>query len=202
MRTKLILVGVLVGALILLTGCISPEAHAAMQEDLEAARENLTQLQSDYDTLKADHDRLKSEYNQYKKDSAAFLELTEAEQQAEIELAKREKDISDLEKVKSKLEQEVAKLESKIDELNADVIKIAGKAKTYPAGYFTAGKDFPVGRYKIYGGSSNFFVRSTSGRSRVNIILGGRYGVDEYIYTFSEGEEVQAESSFKMVPVE
>lgn len=85
--------------------------------------------------------------------------------------------------------------------MNADIIKVSGKAKSYPAGDLTAGIDFPVGRYKIYGGSSNFIVHDADGWLRVNIILGSKYGVSEYIYTFAEGDQVRAESAFKMVPV-
>ena len=71
-----------------------------------------------------------------------------------------------------------------------------------PPGMYTVGKDIPAGRYKIHGGSSNFFVYSSSGSLEVNIILGGRYGVEEYLYTFKSGDEVEARSSFKLTPIE
>lgn len=183
MRAKLILVGAL--AVILLAGCngVPQKTHDAFVRDYEMLQRRMEKLQSDYDALKEDYYRLKSEYDQYKKDIAPFM------------------DLANLENEKTRLKQDIAELEAKIEELNADVIKIAGKPKTYPAGYLYAGKDFPAGRYKIYGGSSNFFVYDVNDRIRVNIIL-GRLGVDEYIYTFSEGEEIRAKSSFKLVPVE
>lgn len=92
-------------------------------------------------------------------------------------------------------------VQAEIDDLKGEVIKIKGQEKTYPAGYLTAGTDFEIGRYRIYGGNSNFVVRSSLGELKVNIILGGKYGVNEYIYEFSTGDKVQAESSFKMVLV-
>ena len=64
-----------------------------------------------------------------------------------------------------------------------------------------AGEDFEVGRYKIYGGSSNFIVYSRYGDLEVNTILGD-WGVEEYVYTFNNGDEIEAHSSFKMQPIQ
>ena len=128
-----------------------------------------------------------------------MLQLSEAEQETEIQVAKLKKEKKHLERQKSNLQIEVAQLERKIGELKKEAIKIAGRTKKYPAGYLTAGVDFPLGRYKVFGGSSNFVVYDASGRLRVNIVLGGRVGVDEYIYNFEEGDEVVAHASFKLV---
>lgn len=100
------------------------------------------------------------------------------------------------------LEDKKTSLQTELDGLNKEVIRVKGEGKTYPAGYLTVGDDIPPGRYKISGGSSNFFVHSSSGALQVNIILGGRYGVEEYLYTFKNGDKVQAESSFKLTPIE
>lgn len=105
-----------------------------------------------------------------------------------------EEDIKDKESEKSSLEKELKKL-------NGEVLTAKGKAKSYPAGQLVAGEDFDVGRYKIYGGSSNFVVYSRFGELEVNTILGD-WGVEEYIYTFNEGDEIEAQSSFKMQPIE
>lgn len=110
------------------------------------------------------------------------------------EQEKLENDIKNKESEKSSLEKELKKL-------NGDIITAKGKAKSYPAGQLIAGEDFEVGRYKIYGGSSNFIVYSRFGDLEVNTILGD-WGVDEYVYTFNEGDEVEAHSSFKMQPIE
>ncbi|HJJ05804.1 MAG TPA: hypothetical protein OIM45_08240 [Clostridiaceae bacterium] len=93
-------------------------------------------------------------------------------------------------------------LEKQIESLKSDAIKLKGKPKQYPAGQLTAGTDIPTGKYKIYGGNSNFIVRSSYGKLRVNIILGSRLGVDEYVYTFEVGDKIEASSSFKLVAVE
>ncbi len=123
---------------------------------------------------------------------------------------KKEENLKELQNKEEKLNSNISSLESKKDELNAqieklngDVIKLKGEPKTYPAGHLTAGTDIPTGKYKIYGGSSNFVVYSSTGSLKVNIILGsGSYKVSEYIYTFKNGEKIEASSSFKLVAVE
>lgn len=129
--------------------------------------------------------------------------------QKEEEKNRIEKEIEDLEVNKKKIEQDIktkekekTSIEQELKKLESEVITVKGKAKTYPAGYLVAGEDFEIGRYKIYGGSSNFVVYSEYGDLRVNIILGGSYGVKEYIYTFRDGDEIKANSSFKLQPVE
>ena len=122
----------------------------------------------------------------------------------------RQKEIEELGSKKDELSTEISSLESKkqtlnseIEQLNGEVIKLKGTPMTYPAGQLTVGTDIPVGKYKIYDGNSNFIVYSSTGNLEVNIILGsGNYNVSEYIYTFKEGDKVEARSSFKLVEVE
>lgn len=210
---KLIAKGlVLLLLLFLIVGCssVSKDDHQQTLNQLAEVEGSLSSLEDEHlivlsllaeaeDTLVS----IQNEYESYRDSTADWLEYSEAEKLAEIEVAKRESEIKDLDKKKSDLEDQVEGLESQIVKLKADVITVAGSPKTYPAGYLTAGTDFEVGRYKIYGGSSNFIVYSSDGRLRVNIILGSRaHTVSEYIYTFSRGDDVQANSSFRMVPVE
>lgn len=115
-------------------------------------------------------------------------------QELKSEQEELEEDIKDKKSEKSSLEKE-------LDKLNGDIVTAKGKAKTYPAGQLVAGEDFEVGRYKIYGGSSNFIVYSRFGELEVNTILGD-WGVDEYVYTFNDGDEIEAHSSFKMQPIQ
>ena len=129
------------------------------------------------------------------KDSTAFNQEQEKTKQLQNKQESLNTEISNLENKKNLLNTEIEKL-------NGDIIKIKGEPKTYPAGHLTAGTDVPIGKYKIYGGSSNFFVYSSTGNLKVNIILGGRYGVNEYIYTFQSGDKIEANSSFKLVSVE
>lgn len=102
----------------------------------------------------------------------------------------------------SSLENEKQALNGEIEQLNGEVIKLKGKPKQYPAGHLIVGTDVLAGKYKIYEGKSNFAVYSSTGRLEVNIILGGSYGISEYIYTFKTGDKIEANSSFKLVEVE
>lgn len=118
--------------------------------------------------------------------------------------------LKDIQTKQSELNSEISLLENKkqslnteIQQLNGEVTKAKGKPKTYPAGQLTAGTDVPIGKYKIYGGNSNFIVYSSSGSLEVNIVLGsGTYDVNEYIYTFKTGDIIKANSSFKLVSIE
>lgn len=150
---------------------------------------------------------LKEENNNIQKQ---FKSLTDkiAVLQKDDEQKKINDKITELKEEQEKLEEEIkdrksekSTLEKDLKRLNGDIIIAKGKAKSYPAGQLVAGEDFEVGRYKIYGGSSNFIVYSRFGDLEVNTILGD-WGVDEYIYTFNEGDEVEAHSSFKMQPIE
>lgn len=130
------------------------------------------------------------------KDSVAYSE----EQNKLKDLQTKE---SELNSKISSLKNEKQTLNAEIEQLNREVIKLKGNPKTYPAGQLTAGTDLPIGKYKIYGGNSNFVVYSSTGALQVNIILGsGSYNVSEYIYTFKMGDKIKANSSFKLVAVE
>lgn len=129
------------------------------------------------------------------KDSSSYNQ----EQAKTIELQNKQKNLN---AEVANLEEKKASLTTEIEKLNRDVIKIKGEPQTYPAGHLIAGTDVPIGKYKIYDGTSNFIVHSSEGSLKVNIVLGGGYGVDEYIYTFQTGDKIVANSSFKLVSVE
>lgn len=125
-------------------------------------------------------------------------ELKQIDKQEEIS-----NNITTLESKVTELTNQKASLETQVSELNSEVIKLKGEPKTYPAGQLVAGTDVPTGKYKIYGGNSNFVVYSASGSLQVNIVLGtNAYSVSEYIYTFKTGDKIEARSSFKLVEVE
>lgn len=150
---------------------------------------------------------LKEENNKIQKE---FLEMNNkiSELQRDEEKKKINDEIDKLKKEQEELQEELqdkksekSSLEKELKKLNGDILIAKGKAKSYPAGQLVAGEDFDTGRYKIYGGSSNFVVYSRFGDLEVNTILGD-WGVEEYIYTFNEGDEIEAQSSFKMQPIE
>lgn len=157
---------------------------------------------SAYKSLNSDYEELRTQYIDLRADSNFWVTLSDSQKETAKELISLTSSISDLQSEKTGLEADIKDLKADIKDLEADVIEVSGTAKRYPAGYLTAGEDFKIGRYKIYGGSSNFVVYSSSDALRVNIILGNdSYSVSEYIYEFSYGDKIRASSSFKMVPV-
>ena len=128
-------------------------------------------------------------------DSTAYNEKQEELNKLETKKGQLNTDITLLEDKKQTLN-------SEIEQLNGEVVELKGTPKTYPAGQLTAGTDVPTGKYKIYDGNSNFIVYSSTGNLEVNIVLGGSFGVNEYIYTFKNGDKIKANSSFKLVEVE
>lgn len=161
-----------------------------------------------YSIVKEDKSQLAEEITNIKKENLELSKKVESCYNQIKILGKNEKQqelnnqIKKLENKQEELSTQKTELEKQIQQLSEKVVKIKGEPKTYPAGHLTVGTDVPTGKYKIYGGSSNFVVRSAYGSLKVNTILGGTYGVNEYIYEFEQGDKIQAESSFKLVAVE
>lgn len=166
-----------------------------------SSEEKISVLKKDFNNEQIAYENMRNNYWQ------SVAEISDKEKEIrELQQEDRQKEIQNniktLENKQEELTKEKETLESQIASLKQDVIKIKGEPKTYPAGQLTAGVDVPIGKYKIYGGKSNFQVYSSSGRLQVNIILGGSYGVDEYIYTFKTDDKIEASSSFKLIEIE
>lgn len=190
-----IVVGCFIGLLI---GCIIVVVIIATNNSkTENYEEEISELK-DKIIIKDNDLKLKKTEIENKEDKIKQLEQKEKQDELNSKINELNSKVASLEKQKEELE-------SKINSLKDDIIKVKGEEKTFPAGYLTAGSDFEVGRYKIYGGSSNFVVYSSSGSLKVNIILGNNPSymqVSEYVYSFSVGDRIQANSSFKMIPIE
>lgn len=168
---------------------------SGLETEILNSQKDYKNLSSKYSSIEKQLEESKDELEKCK---GQIQELQQEEKQNEIN-----NNIKALEDRVAELTTQKQDLENQINTLSQEVIRIKGEAKTYPAGYLTAGEDVPTGKYKIYGGSSNFVVYSASGSLQVNIILGsGQYKVSEYIYTFKSGDVIKANSSFKLVEVE
>jgi len=183
--------------------------NSNLQKEIDSYKKENDSYKKDIDANKKEIDDLKKEIESLNTILGDWTKYDETERQSQIEIAKHKDDISKLQKDidglgkdKERLQSEINDAKSQIEKLKGEAFALAGTPKNYPAGHLYAGTDFVIGRYRIYGGSSNFVVYSSSGRLRVNIILGGRYGVDEYIYDFDDGDKIEASSSFTMVMVQ
>ncbi|MBA4537828.1 hypothetical protein H1Z61_11970 [Bacillus aquiflavi] len=78
--------------------------------------------------------------------------------------------------------------------------------RTFSAGQYIVGKDFPEGRYKAVpvGEGSNFQVfNGSSGIATVNTILGsGRYSEKEYVFFTSNGDIMETQATVQLIPIE
>lgn len=151
-------------------------------------------------SLKEENNKIQKEFLEMN-NKISDLQRDEEKKKINDEIEKLKKEQKELQEELQDKKSEKSSLEKELKKLNGDILIAKGKAKSYPAGQLVAGEDFDTGRYKIYGGSSNFVVYSRFGDLEVNTILGD-WGVEEYIYTFNEGDEIEAQSSFKMQPIE
>ncbi|MCL1999261.1 MAG: hypothetical protein FWG65_10895 [Turicibacter sp.] len=122
------------------------------------------------------------------------LELSAAE--AEIILA-----TLDRQEIIDGLDAEIGARQAELDTLEVRIRETGEEPIRLGAGFYTSPNDIPPGRYRATG-SSNFFVRDRNGRGRVNVILGGRNGLDYFVFNLSSGDEIEARSAFVLTPVE
>ena len=167
--------------------------NIAASNKLKAEERNLSTLKEDNNKIQKEVFEMNNKISELQRDEEK-KKINEEIDKLKEEQKSLEEDIKDKKSEKTSLEKELKKLKG-------EILTSKGKAKTYPAGQLVAGEDFNTGRYKIYGGNSNFVVYSRYGELEVNIILGD-WGVDEYVYTFKEGDEIEAQSSFKLQPIE
>lgn len=122
-----------------------------------------------------------------------------------------EKEVKDLENAVAKKSSEETSVQQKIDAKQKELEKIENaivekmdEPVTLSAGQFIVGTDFAPGRYKAVsnGGAGNFVVYDASGSLKVNSILGGSYGVAEYVFFSDIGDKVETTNPIKLIPVE
>lgn len=168
----------------------------------------------EYESLSVAYDELESEckknlkeciyYNHLYTDLKAQVDnnLDDDISKANEELESINAEIEEMKGVREEqrgiYEEEIASLAQQILSLKEKIALSKNEPLTFSAGEYICGLDFPAGRYVIYGGSSNFFVKG--GETHVNIILGddSSWEVREYIHFFTEGEMIEARSPFKL----
>lgn len=179
------------------------ESLSVAYAELESKYDEAFDKYIEYNHLYAD---LKNEKN----NSLEKNELEEINQdiiEAKDELAGIENEIESAKTTKaeeeSKYNEEIKALEQQLTSIKEKIDSNKNEPLSFYAGEYICGQDFPAGRYMIYDGKSNFFVRG--GEIYVNIILGDdpNWGqVSEYVHFFTEGEQIEADSPFKLKLVE
>lgn len=171
------------------------------------------ELESKYDEAFDKYIYYNNLYTDLKIENDNSLQKNELEEinqdivKAKDELADIENEIESIKTTKaeeeSKYKKEIEALEQQLTLIKEKIDSNKNEPLSFYAGEYICGQDFPAGRYMIYDGKSNFFVRG--GEIYVNIILGDdpNWGqVSEYVHFFTEGEQIEAYSPFKLKLVE
>ncbi len=158
------------------------EQYREVADRLQEAKTELKENENLLNDLK-DYEKNKKELNENLKTKTAELETKN----------------KDLEGINAQISQKQAEL----DKLNGDIIQAKGQPISLSAGQFIVGKDIPAGRYNV-SGSSNFIVHSgTTGRSKVNTILGDSWvGDGDYVCTLDVGDEIDNHARATLTPIE
>lgn len=185
---------VAIAAIVFVLGIATGHAQKVSQHEIDMVEEknaeyrhaetNLILVKTKLEENKAVLDA----FNQYKKDTS----------KANATLSELQSKSQELTTTVGDLQASIDFKQKELDLATANVTKAAGEPKILPAGHYTVGDHIPAGRY-IITGSSNLFIRSSSGASVINTIL-GKYGVPEYCAAISDGMTIQTEGGATFTP--
>ena len=165
---------------------VKESAVSVVAERIEATSNELKSIEEKIELDK----NIINEVNDYK----ANKEDKEAElSELDTTLENRKGEIADLDR-------QISEKNSELNTLKAIITKTGEEPKVLPAGQFTVGYDLPQGRYDVTG-SSNFVVRTPSGNLKVNTILGGRYGNENYVCNLNIGDTLDLHSKCTFTPI-
>lgn len=184
--SKKVIISVLVILLSLFAGGgigYNMNVNNAVVEDLKAKNDEYITLTEKLDSVKGELDT-----------NSDVLKEMEEYKAKNIEISNQQKKLDELTTL-------LAEKQAEYDTLSANVEKVKGEPKVLPAGSYLVGQHVPAGRYKITG-ESNFFLRTSGGYSVVNIILGGRIGIPEYITDMEAGQTIETRGGCTLTPVE
>lgn len=100
------------------------------------------------------------------------------------------------------LNAQVTSKQAELDTLTGNIVKAKSEPKTLSSGEFVVGSDLPAGRYNV-SGSSNFVVHSSSGKLKVNTILGtSNVGQGDYVCTLVDGDTMKLSARTTFTPIE
>lgn len=145
---------------------------------------------------------IQKELQEMEKEKNDALQIIENKSHAEEEMKELQKQVEKSSKELRDLTEEIKTKKAELAATEGKIIEKKQEPKILPAGFFTVGKDLPVGRYKVVAqtGFGNFFVNSGA---KVNIILGdSEIGVNEYVFYADEGDEIELTLAAKFIPVE
>lgn len=195
-----------------LVGCSSNEEAQAEVDgevmNLEEIKENISESEEKFKALEEKISSKESELSDlessFSERKAEFDELTKlADNRDSIE-----EEISKSESTLESLNSDISETESKLDELKEEIVSFADEPIKLEAGYFYFGEDIESNRYKLTaqeGQRGNVFIRSAAdGMSYVSDTFGDgtNRSVEEFTFTASDGDEIEATIPIYLYPVE
>ncbi|MEH7210231.1 hypothetical protein V7094_29170 [Priestia megaterium] len=205
---KKILISVVVGIVLIFigSGIGSSGAKTTLNDKVVTAEKLDKEIANLKDKKTEAQDELEAQKKKNKEVYALVDKKDELEAKVEKAQSKLESTNGDIDTAKSSLEDVNSQIDSKqseLDKLTGQVTKAKGAPKVLQAGTYTAGTDFPTGRYKAtpVGEGSNLATYDTSGGVDVNTILGSG-GEPSYTFEIGDGYKLQTEATVKLTPIE
>jgi predicted RNase H-like nuclease (RuvC/YqgF family) len=175
-------------------------------KEIESAKKEIKKYKAEVEDVEA---KVKSVNDEYAKSQSEFDEAKKISSQKDTILAEIAKVSGELNSKKNELTILDTNITSKRNEIASldQVIKEKQEAPVMlPAGQFVAGKDIPIGRYKIVpvGDGSNIAIYDSNGDILYHTIISSRpnHGVPEYVTSLLPDYKIDASAPFKYIPVE
>jgi predicted phage tail protein len=181
------------------------ETYESLDKKIQDYEKKLKEISEEYEEAKevtANLDDKKSELSDIEsklKDKKSVLDKELEEGRKEIE-----KQLKDVESELSSKKEELDNVKNELALSKGELQKAEGEPKTLPAGTYVIGQDIPSGRYQATpsGRGSNFVVRDSFGKLKVNTILGsGNHREPSYTFFSEEGDVIETHSSVTLTPV-
>ncbi|RFU68404.1 hypothetical protein [Bacillus sp. V59.32b] len=181
---------------------MTPEAKVETQTaSSEVSQEEADQLNEDIEAKETELSEIETKVKDNQEAYDAAMAIVNDKENAE-------KELTDLNSAVDSKKGEITDLNNDIKAKEKELALLTGKVqqkkeapKSLSAGKFTVGTDIPAGRYKVTsnGGSGNFFINEGMD---ANVIIGGGFGLKEYITHLNDGDAIDINFPAKFTPIE
>lgn len=172
----------------------------SVQKDLTDVKKDVKEVQAKAKDLESQFDSRKAQFDQ-------AAELAGKADSLQSDIDSKTATLNGITDKINSSNSDITAKQAELDKLTTGVKTKQEEPRTFSAGQYVVGKDFPSGRYKAVpvGEGSNFFIYDGSSSSaKVNTILGHEAGFSEaeYIFYCSENDIMETHSSVKLIAVE
>ncbi|MCX2828587.1 hypothetical protein RGU76_03010 [Bacillus pseudomycoides] len=162
--------------------------YKSLVSNIEQKENLLDKTEKELKTTKEGLDKLNAELKLRSAEFEGAKKLVGNKINIENEIKNKQSELDGKKSEISKLDGDINAKKAELQKLTEGVVLKQQEPKKLGAGYWSVGKDIPAGRYKITG-KSNLFVYSSSGGTKVNVILGGGdFGLESYVVAIVDGD--------------